>query len=412
MKKLTQEFADAITVEADTTYWDTVTTGFGIRVLPTGIKTFVARAKVAGRMHKLTIGRSSPKLTVAAARKQARDALDAIRRGKDPAQDKVERRKDVANNGITVTALAAKWMKEVVEPKRKPRTVGDYKILLKKHIEPKLGHLPVKALTWEDVNGFHAGLSKTPRTANYATSTLRALLNFAEQVEIRPKHSNPCSGVEFFREQNRERFLSEAEIGDAADAIEAAERDGVIGPHAAAGLRLALFTGARSGEITAIRWEHIDWDRSHVRLPDSKTNTPRTILLNAPAVEVLKTVPRVGPFVIAGAKPGEAYKNLSRAWGLARAYAGLNDVRLHDLRHSYASLAASQGHSLQMIGKLLGHKVPATTARYAHLARDQVAAVNDGLGDAMSAAIAKRPARTAANVVKLKQPRKPRARRA
>ena len=126
-----------------------------------------------------------------------------------------------------------------------------------------------------------------------------------------------------------------------------------------------------------------------VRLPDSKTNEPRTIHLSDAALEVLKAVPRVGPYVIAGVKHGEAFKNLSRAWIVAREYAGLKDVRLHDLRHSYASLAAGRGVSLQMIGKLLGHKVPATTARYAHLARDAVQAVNDELGAVMEAAIKK-----------------------
>jgi integrase len=148
--------------------------------------------------------------------------------------------------------------------------------------------------------------------------------------------------------------------------------------------------------------------RKIVRLPDSKTNEPRTIHLPDAAVEVLKTLPRIGPFVIAGAKSGEAYKNLSRAWIVVRKYANLGDVRLHDLRHSYASLAAGRGVSLQMIGKLLGHKVPATTQRYAHLARDHAAAVSDELGTAMQAAIDNRPARADANVVRLKRPRKPR----
>src|SRR5262249_35888284 len=134
---------------------------------------------------------------------------------------------------------------------------------------------------------------------------------------------------------------------------------------------------------------HIDWQRRLIRLPDSKTNEPRTIHLSDAAVEVLKTVPRVGPYVVAGTMPTEPYKNLSRAWIVARAYAGLEDVRLHDLRHSYASLAAGRGVPLQMIGKLLGHKVVATTQRYAHLARDAAAAVNDELGAAMQAAIKK-----------------------
>jgi hypothetical protein len=144
-------------------------------------------------------------------------------------------------------------------------------------------------------------------------------------------------------------------------------------------------------------------------LPDSKTNMPRTIHLSDDAVEVLKTVPRVGRYVIAGTKADQPYKNLGRAWIVARAYKGLQDCRLHDLRHSFASLAAGCGILLQMIGKLLGHRVAATTMRYAHLTHDQVASINDELGVVMQAAIENRPARDAANVVKLKQPRKPRA---
>jgi integrase len=168
---------------------------------------------------------------------------------------------------------------------------------------------------------------------------------------------------------------------------------------------LALFTGARSGEITAIEWNHVDWQRRLIRLPDSKTNEPRTIHLSEAALEVLKTVPRIGRFVIAGAKPDEPYKNLGRAWIDIRANAGLADVRLHDLRHSYASLAAGRGVNLQMIGKLLGHKVPATTQRYAHLARDTVAAVNDELGAALQAAITK-GSLPPAKVIKLRRRRR------
>jgi integrase len=408
MPKLTQEFVDDLTTDRDRTLFDTVQVGFGIRVLPTGVKTFVAKATVAGLRRKVTIGDAAT-MTLAAARREARQAIEAIRRGADPAKDKIERRRALEYGSITIAELSDRWMTEVVKPKRKPRTIDDYERILARHILPALGRVAVKEVTWEQVNKFHGSMSRIPRRANYVTSTLRAMLNFSERIGIRPPHSNPCKGVEFFRERARERFLSEVEIGAAADGIEQAEREGVIGPYAAAGLRLALFTGARSGEIVSIQWEHIDWIRKQVRLPDSKTNTPRTIHLGDAAIEVLKTLPPVGPFVIAGAKPGEAYKNLTRAWGTAREYAGLQDVRLHDLRHSYASLAAGRGVSLQMIGKLLGHKVAATTLRYSHLARDQVASVNDELDAAMTAAIEKRPARDA-NVVRLRQPRKPRSR--
>ena len=232
-------------------------------------------------------------------------------------------------------------------------------------------------------------MANTPRRANYVIATFRALMSFAEDVGLRSPHTNPGRRIKMYRQGTRERFLSEEEIGKAADAIVQAEAAGKIGPYAAAGLRLALFTGARSGEITAAQWSHVDWQRKQIRLPDSKTNEPRTIHLSPAAVEILKALPRVGTFIIAGRYKDEPHQNLTRAWILARKFGGLQDVRLHDLRHSYASLAASRGVSLQMIGKLLGHRTPATTARYAHLARDAASSVNDELGAAMQGMIKK-----------------------
>lgn len=407
MQKLTEATVAALQPDGrDRVIFDSLLSGFGVRLTPAGGRIFIAQARAAGVKRRVTVG-THPEMKVAAARDAARLMLDDMRAGKNPVVERQIRREALTAGDVTISDLADRWMAEVVRPKRKPRTLDDYERIVGQRIKPELGHVAVRALSWQMVNQFHSGMARTPRRANYVVSTLRALLNFAERVGIRPPHSNPCKGVEFFRERARERFLSEAEIGRAAEAIATAEGEGVIGPHAAAGLRLALFTGARSGEVTAIKWEHVDWERKLARLPDSKTNEPRTIHLSEAALEVLRGLPRVQPFVIAGAKPGAPFQNLGRSWIVARKYAGLNDVRLHDLRHSYASLAAGRGVSLQMIGKLLGHKVHATTARYAHLAKDQVSAVNDELGNAMMAAIAKRqPARTANNVVSLKQPRK------
>ena len=286
--------------------------------------------------------------------------------------------------------MADKWLADYVRPKLKPRTVFDYERLLAQHILPALGQLSVARIERDDVVRLHVAMARIPRRANYTVATVRALVNFGIDLGLRPAGSNPARRIKMYRERTRERFLTEAEMVKAADAIEQAERAGKVGPHGAAGLRLALFTGARSGEITAIQWAHVDWERRLIRLPDSKTNEPRTIHLSEAALEVLKTVPRIGRFVIAGAKSDQPYRNLGRIWIDIRGDAGLQDVRLHDLRHSFASLAAGRGVSLQMIGKLLGHQVPATTARYAHLARDAVAAVNDELGAAMQAAIAKK----------------------
>jgi integrase len=405
MPKLTQVLVEALAPDGrDRFLFDRSLPGFAIRVTPIGTKLFVMQARVAGRKQRVTIGRY-PDLTVVQARELALQALADMRRGTDPVVERKARRQAAAASEMTISQLADKWMADYVRPKLKPRTVFDYERLLAQHIKPALGHLSVAGIDRDDIVRLHVDMARIPRRANYVISTVRALINFGIDLGLRPPASNPARRIKMYRERARERFLSEVEIAKAADAIEQAERAGKIGPHGAAGLRLALFTGARSGEVTAIQWSHVDWERRLIRLPDSKTNEPRTIHLSEAALEVLKTVPRIGRFVVAGAKPNEPYKNLGRAWIDIRANAGLADVRLHDLRHSYASLAAGRGVSLQMIGKLLGHKVPATTARYSHLARDAVAAVNDELGAAMQAAIAKKQP-PSAKVVKLKRPRR------
>jgi integrase len=376
--------------------------GFGVRVTPAGTKVFFVRN---GR-RRIPLG-EFPGITTGVARELARIALADIRAGRDPTLERQARIKAARDDDMTVVQLSEKWMADYVRPKLKPRTIDDYRKLLDKHILPAVGHLLVSRISRDDATRMHVAMAKTPRRANYALRTLGGLMSFACDLKLRPPLDNPARRIKLYREGKRERFLSEDEFGKAAEAIEEAERAGVIGPYAAGGLRLSLFTGARSGEITAARWEFIDWERRILRLPDSKTNEPRTIHLPDAAIEILKTLPRSGPYIVAGAKSGEPYKNLSRAWIIARSYAsGLGDVRLHDLRHSYASLAAGRGVSLQMIGKLLGHKVPATTQRYAHLARDAVAAVSDELGAAMQAAIEKKAAKPTGHVIKLRRPRR------
>lgn len=403
-EKFTNAYVESIEIDGrDRIEFDTQAPGFGVRVTPAGRKIFIAQARVGGRPRRIAVG-TYPEKSVAQARQDARAALEDMRAGRDPIAEKAARRKAIEAGSTTISALADRWMAEYVHAKLKPRTAADYKRLFDQKIKPRLGHLPVSTISKSEVLEFHSEMKATPRRANYTIATLRALLTYAEDIGLRPQMSNPAKRIKMFREGVRERFLSEEEIGSAAGAITTAEQAGVIGPHAAAGLRLALFTGARSGEIVATEWRHVDWQRKQIRLPDSKINLPRTIHLSDAAIEVLKALPRVGKFVIAGAIKDEPYKNLSRAWIVARAYAGLDDVRLHDLRHSYASLAAGRGVSLQMIGKLLGHRVPATTQRYAHLARDAVASVNDELGSAMQAAIEK-SAPASADVVVLK-PRK------
>jgi integrase len=388
-QRLTQAFVDTQVADGrDRIVFDRQVSGLGLRVTLAGTRIWVAQAMVAGRKRRITVG-YAPAMSLSKAREEARQTLAAMHGGIDPTAERKARQRASEARTISIGELAERWMADVVIPKLKPRTAFDYKQLLAKHILPALGRYTVVEVDREVIERLHLDMKGTPRRANYTVATIRAMFNFAIRRDLRATGSNPAASIKMYRERARERFLTEAEMAKAAEAIAGAEDDGVIGPHAAAGLRLALFTGARSGEVTAIQWDHIDWERRLIRLPDSKLNEPRTIHLSDATIEVLRKVPHVGPYVIAGARPGEAFKNLSRAWIIARVYGGLRDVRLHDLRHSYASLAASQGVSLQMIGKLLGHKVTATTARYAHLARDAAQAVNDEIGAVMQAAIRK-----------------------
>ena len=404
--RLTEAGIEALRVTGrDRIVFDALQPGFGVRITPAGTKIYIAQARVDGQPRRIAVGRY-PDKKVADARADARGALQDMRAGRDPKIEQADRARAVEAGLTTLGAFADRWLDEYVRPKLKPRTVADYEKLIEQKIKPALGHLILARVAKDDILKFHATMKATPRRANYTVRTVGALMTYAEDCRLRPQQTNPCRRIKMYPERLRERFMDEAEISRAAEAITGAEREGVIGPHAAAGLRLALLTGMRSGEITAVQWSHIDWDRRQIRLPDSdepgRKGGARTVYLSEAAIELLRGIPRVGPFVIAGAKKGEPYKNLGRAWIVVRGRAGLDDVRLHDVRHSYASLAAAKGHSLPMIGKLLGHKVAATTQRYAHLARDVVSGVADEIGTAMTAAIEKKSP-PPANVVKLRR---------
>jgi integrase len=205
---------------------------------------------------------------------------------------------------------------------------------------------------------------------------------------LRPDNSNPCRHVEKYREGRRERFLSQAELGRLGDALREAEQDKKCSPWIVAAIRLLTFTGARRNEILTLEWEHVSDEHASLMLPDPKTGR-KAIHLSPPALAVLHAIPRLegNAYVICGERPGRHLVNIEKPWRRIRAAAKLDDVRLHDLRHSFASVAASGGQSLVIIGKLLGHSQPATTARYAHLADDPVKAASDAVGRYIASAM-------------------------
>ncbi len=217
---------------------------------------------------------------------------------------------------------------------------------------------------------------------------LSKFFGWAEKHGLRPDGSNPCRHVEKYREGRRERFLSQAELARLGDALREAEQDKSCSPWVVAAIRLLTLTGARRNEILTLRWEHVSKEHGCLMLPDSKTGR-KAVRLNPPALDVLQAIPRLegNPYVICGEKAGQHLVNLEKPWRRIRAAAKLDDVRLHDLRHSFASVAASGGQSLVVIGKMLGHSQPATTARYAHLADDPVKAASDAVGRHIAAAM-------------------------
>ena len=206
--------------------------------------------------------------------------------------------------------------------------------------------------------------------------------------QFRPDGFNPCRHVEKYREARRERFLSQGELARLGDELRQAERDNNATPWAIAAIRLLTFTGARRNEILTLQWEHVSEEHGCLMLPDSKTGR-KAVRLSPPALALLQTIPRLegNPYVICGERPGRHLVNIEKPWRRIRKAAKLDDVRLHDLRHSFASVAASGGQSLIVIGKLLGHSQPATTARYAHLADDPVKAASDAVGRYIAAAM-------------------------
>ena len=234
----------------------------------------------------------------------------------------------------------------------------------------------------------HYRLHKTPVAANDAVGALSRMFNRAEAWGLVPAGSNPCRFVKKYRMRKLERFLTEEEfrrLGETLDTMEAEER---IPVHAAAALRLLMLTGCRCGEIVGLRWKDVDLERNEIRLRESKTG-PRTVSLSPGASRVLAAIPRAAgnPWVIVGREPGSRLPHIHYYWYLVRERAKLDDVRIHDLRHSFASRALALGEPLPMIGKLLGHTKIQTTARYAHLAMDSVREAAVKVADSIAADI-------------------------
>lgn len=384
--------------DRDVFLWDEDLKGFGLKVTKSGAKIYVAQGRINGRPKRYTIGRHGSPWTPELARTEAEDALYAMSKGIDPTEAKRKARAD-----LSVTELVDLYFKEGCGTK-KASTIAVETGLAERHVKPRLGKRMLKALTRADLEKFLADVAagktkanvKTKArgraivkggqgTANRTMDLIASMLAFAVTRELRP--DNPARGVRKFKPKVRERFLSPKELADLGTALSAALSEGE-NRYAVDAIRLLMLTGCRKSEILTLRWDWVDTTHAVLRLPDSKTGS-KTVPLGAPALEILAGLPRGdgNPHVFPSTTGKGHLVGIQKIWSRIRAKAGLAEVRLHDLRHSYASVGASGGDSLYVIGKLLGHNQQRTTQRYAHLADDPVKAAADRISNAIAAAM-------------------------
>jgi integrase len=391
--------------------WDDLQRGFGVRVMPGGAMSFVVKYRAgSGRgapVRRVTLGKVGT-ITPDQAREIAKRVLGAVAGGADPASEKAAERRAETINELVALFLAH------VEAKRKPATTYLYRHLLEQRVVPELGTRKANTVTTADLARLHAKLRTTPYVANRTIDVIASLYSFATRQHLLLKgFINPAKNIERYPEEGRERYLTFEELARLGDAIREAEIIGLpwevdetkpmakhapkpeqrrtkFGPHTAAAIRLLILTGARLREILHLRWEYVDLERGLLFIADSKTGK-KTIVLNAPAMAVLSGLPRVGAYVIAGQDAGtdeeKPRADLNRPWRAIAKRAGLSGVRVHDLRHTHASIGAGAGLGLPIIGKLLGHTKAATTEKYAHLDVDPLRRASENIGSRIAAAM-------------------------
>ena len=379
---LSKRIVDRLAVDGkDAVFWDRKLPGFGVRVYPSGRKVYVVQTRAGGKSKRVTVGRHG-EIPPDRARKEAARLIARIKEGKPPvhAEPAAE---------PTIGDLAGRYLREHVDMRCKPATAKHYRLMLGKHIVPGLGDLHVSKVQRKHILKFQYGLRDMPTVANRCVDILVKMFNLAELWELRPHGRNPCKSVRRYKVLPRkERFLTPEELARLGRALDIAPAERLASRHAAAAIRLLILTGCRRNEIMGLAWDDLDFEAGEMRLRDSKTGA-RVVPLPPAAAEVLADLPKTpgNPWVFPGRKKGTHQVNINDSWDRIRRRAGLDRVRLHDLRHTFASRALAIGEGLPMIGELLGHTQVNTTARYAHLARESIQASTAKVADSIGADI-------------------------
>jgi integrase len=411
----------------DAFLWDTELPGFGCKITPKGARVYLLQYWHGGRARRFTIGRHGIECTAEEARRKASYLRGLVADGKDPAAAKASEK-----GSPMLAVFANRYLSEHAAVKKKASSKAADERNLNNHVLPALGHRKITEITRADVARFHQSMKRAPGAANRCLALLSKMFNLAERWGLRADGTNPTRHVEKYPERKLERFLSDGELAHLGRALSDGEKAGEPSS-AIAAIRLLILTGCRLSEILTLEWRYVDCDNRCIRLPDSKTGA-KLVPLGAPAVELLATLPRAknNPYVLPGAKPSQHFVGLERAWYRLRERAtlaiwradpmasaiveilerklkrqpicgeiiaaakdqqmklpgGLLDVRIHDLRHSFASVGASMGESLVLIGSILGHVDSATTARYAHLSNNPRQAAADRVSGRVAALMA------------------------
>jgi len=382
MPNITKRFIDSLQgEERDKFYFDSSISGFGVKVTPKGRKSFICQYRIHTSKKRYTIGTYGAPWTVEKAKTEAQRLLGLVADGKDPAQIKKSEK-----SAPTVSELCDLYLKEGCGTK-KASTIATDQGRIERHIKPLLGKKRVKDLGPNDIKRFmdsvakgktaktvktgSRGLARVTGGKGTATRTvglLGGILSFAAGEGLIER--NPVQGVKRFPDKKNERFLSPEEFKRLGDALQEAQQEG-LNHYGVQGIRLLLLTGCRKNEILSLRWNDIDFKAGYLNLPESKTGQKR-VPVGGAVLEILYHLPKVddSDFVFPAQSGDGHYQGLPKVWRKVRDKAGLEDVRLHDLRHSFASVAAASGMGLTLVGKILGHKDVKTTSRYAHIADD------------------------------------------
>ena len=381
MPKITKRSVDAA-APADKEFflWDDELKGFGLRVYPSGRKMYLAQFRAGGRLRRVNIGLHGA-LTPELARTEAMKHLSDVRLGGDPATDRDKRKASP-----TMKEFGQRFLKEHVAVHCKPSTYGEYKRSVELFINPKLGSHRIIDVTRADVVNLHQSMKTTPYQANRTLGVLSIMFTVAHTWGVRTDGVNPCWKVKRYKEVKRERYLTPDELARLGRVLRESDSE----PEAANCIRLLLLTGYRLGEIQTPKWEYIDFDAGVLRLPDSKTGA-KIVPIGKAAIDVLKDIPKLkdNPYVITGRVEGQYLTDIQKPWRRLRKRAGLSGLRIHDLRHSFASDALQLGQDLTMIGRLLGHTQVQTTARYAHLKTDPIRTAADKVSEMIAISLSK-----------------------